>query len=151
MVWPGSFDTAGNPCLTLRVAPDAASKSIVEVVAIIDTGFTGFVLLPSQYALQLGLRIQGTTTVTLADESSCVCVLSEAYISLDSSTGRQGVVMLERNCKEVLIGMDFLRQFGLGLALFSDSVVLLDEAKLKASLAGPVSTPPPSPTSSPTV
>jgi predicted aspartyl protease len=119
----------------------------VEVVGVIDTGFTGFVLLPAQYALSLNLKVQTTTTVTLADESQCVCLLAEASVSLDATTSRQGLVMLEKNCKEVLIGMDFLRQFGLGLALFSKSIALIDESKMEAALR--TSSTPPTPPEEP--
>ena len=42
---------------------------------------------------------------------------------------------LERNCNEVLIGMDFLRQFGLALSIFTKQILLLQEATLIKMLA----------------
>lgn len=136
MLWHGKFDDEGNPTLKFTVSADATSPG-VEVVGIIDTGFTGFVMLPIQYSLSLGLTPKSTTTLKLADESTCVGVLADAHISLDSSTSRDGVVTLESKTKEILIGMDFLRQFGLALAVFSDSISLVDEAKMKGLLSVP--------------
>src|SRR5438034_1570710 len=113
MVWLGSFDSRGNPVLEIRVAAGADISAGVEVTAIIDTGFTGFVLLPARYIVRLGLRVQGTTTLTLADESTCACFVAEAHVGLDEQTIKQGIVTLEEKSQEVLVGMDFLRQFKL--------------------------------------
>lgn len=130
MFWQGKFDADGNPTLTFRISADSSTPG-VEVTAIIDTGFTGFVLVPMQYQLSLGLTPKSTTRLKLADDSVCIGVLADAYVSLDENTGRSGVVTLESKCKEILIGMDFLRQFGFGLAIFSDLISLIDEARLK--------------------
>ena len=133
MLWQGKFDPYGNPTLSFRISADANTQG-VEVSAIIDTGFTGFVLLPIQYALSLGLTPKSTTRLKLADDSVCIGILADAYVSLDKDNGRFGVITLERNSKEILIGMDFLRQFGLALAVFGTSITLIDEVKFKTSL-----------------
>ena len=134
MLWSGRFDEDGNPTLTFRVSADDKTAS-VEVTGIIDTGFTGFVLLPKTYVLSLGLRQRSTTRLRLADDSICIAVLADAFISLDANTGRQGIVTLEDNCKEVLVGMDFMRQFALALALTSKTITLIDETMLDGLIA----------------
>src|SRR6266566_3264746 len=104
MLWSGKFDADGNPTLTFHVSADDKTQG-VEVTGIIDTGFTGFVLLPMQYALSLGLTPKSTTRLKLADDSICIGQLADAYVSLDKATGRTGIVTLEHKCKEILIGM----------------------------------------------
>ncbi len=130
MVWAGSFDSRGNPVLQIRIAAGADVSAGVEVTAIIDTGYTGFVLLPAQFIVSLGLRVQGTTVVTLADESQCICFVAEAYVGLDEKVIKQGIVTLEQKSKEILIGMGFLRQFKLALTMTSKTVLLIDESAL---------------------
>ncbi|HWI19628.1 MAG TPA: hypothetical protein VNT81_17870, partial [Vicinamibacterales bacterium] len=125
----GEFDAEGNPTLKIQVSADENSKG-VSLTAIIDTGFSGFVLLPIQYSLSLGLAPKSTTAMKLADDHLCIGILANAYVRLDDANGRQGVVTLERNCNEVLIGMDFLRQFGLALSIFTKQILLLQEATL---------------------
>jgi predicted aspartyl protease len=125
--WLGKFDGRGNPVLSIRVSAAADLRNGIGVKAIIDTGFSGFVLLPAQFAISLGLRIQGTTTIILADDSPCNCLLAEGYVGLDKNTVRRGVITLEPKCKEALIGMDFLRQFGLALLVTSAAVLLHNE------------------------
>ena len=134
MLWQGKFDSNGNPTLAFHLSVNA-SVSGVEVTGIVDTGFTGFVLLPAPYLLSLGLTPKGTMELTLADGSICIGRLAEAYVSLDKDTGQTGIVTLERACTEILIGMDFLRRFGLALAVFTNGISLVDEGKLRALIS----------------
>ena len=67
MLWQGEFDAEGNPTLKIQVSADETSKG-VSLTAIIDTGFSGFVLLPIQYSLSLGLAPKSTTAMKLADD-----------------------------------------------------------------------------------
>ena len=134
MLWQGKFDADGSATLTFHVSADAGISG-VEVTGIIDTGFTGFVMLPAQYMVSLGLTPTGATQLKLADDSMCIGLLAEAYVSLDKDTGRMGIVTLEQNCKEILVGMDFLRQFGLALAVFSNAISLFDEGTLRAIIS----------------
>lgn len=125
----GYFDKTGSPSLKVKVAGPLGSA--IELEAIIDTGYTGFVLLPAQYALALGLAIEGTSTMTLADASKIVCELARVTMSV-SGMSRTGITELENNSKEVLVGMDFLRQFGFALMITSKTIVLIEEADLAA-------------------
>ena len=134
MLWQGKFDSNGSPTLAFHLSVDA-SVSGVEVTGIIDTGFTGFVLLPAPYLLSLGLTPKSAMELTLADDSVCIGLLAEAYVSLDKDIGRTGIVTLEQGCKEILIGMDFLRQFGLALAVFTNAISLFDEGELRAIIS----------------
>ena len=60
------FDDLGNPKVKIAVG---GSRMQVEVAALIDTGFNGYITLPSTIATQLGLELTSVTWVELADGS----------------------------------------------------------------------------------
>src|ERR1039458_4418194 len=62
---PAPLDDNGHPRLTIRVSGTNPTASAV-VEALIDTGFTGFLMLPIAQALPLGLALYGTGNYTLA-------------------------------------------------------------------------------------
>jgi hypothetical protein len=64
----GYIDNNGHPRITLDIwGPDAAN--IIRVDAVIDTGFTDFLMLPSDQALSLGIVPSSTASYVLADGS----------------------------------------------------------------------------------
>ena len=75
MQWSGKFDADGNPTLTFHISADDQTQG-VEVTGIIDTGFTGFVLLPMQYALSLGLTPKSTTRLRTLDANAARIIVS---------------------------------------------------------------------------
>jgi hypothetical protein len=78
-------------------------------VAIIDTGFTGFLSMPLLQALPLSLVLAATVTVTLADGSTAPKLLVGAKVTLPSGQTTSGLVVLEENpACDVLMGMEFL-------------------------------------------
>jgi predicted aspartyl protease len=125
----GHFDKQGNACLKFHLCGVKHDDPGVEYTGIIDTGFTGFVHLPMQYSFALGLPLHGTVSVTLADGSNGVCL---AALAKTSYGGKQqtGVVTLEANATDILVGMDFLRRFNLGLVVSKQGVWLLPEELL---------------------
>lgn len=60
----GYFDEHGQPVLQVTVK---GSRTQVLLEAIIDTGFDGFICLPVELAIQLGLELIGFQTVEYAD------------------------------------------------------------------------------------
>jgi clan AA aspartic protease len=109
----GSFDSSGSPAVEILVfGPDPALHC--RISAVVDTGFTGFLLMPTLLALPLGLIPHATIDVTLADgstQSKFVCI---GGIEFDGQT-QTGVIILEEQSTEALIGMEFLKALRLTL------------------------------------
>lgn len=78
----GHFDERGNACVKLHLCGVRHDPPGLEFEAIIDTGFTGFIQLPLSHAISLSLPLEGTNTVTLADDSSVVMLTAMARATL---------------------------------------------------------------------
>ena len=81
----GYLDDNGHPRLTIRVSGTHPTASAV-VEAMIDTGFTGFLMLPIAQALPLGLALYGTGNYTLADGSSVTNFLAQGPVTVLTPT-----------------------------------------------------------------
>lgn len=131
----GSLNQAGCPTISIEVtgAIPGSSKSIV---ALVDTGFTGFLSLPILEAFPIGLILHGTTSVILADgtrHSKFTCLGVVSY----GGENKAGVVIIEPSSDEAIVGMDFLKKFRLTLLTDPDSgtVALFDSDLIKQALA----------------
>src|ERR1035438_4514014 len=104
----GYLDDNGHPRITIRVSGTHPTASAV-VEAMIDTGFTGFLMLPIAQALPLGLALYGTGNYTLADGSSVTNFLAQPdrrarhrgiHHSSDAGSARGGATAgnCKRNC-----------------------------------------------------
>jgi predicted aspartyl protease len=151
----GSLDKLGNACLTFHLCGVAHTPPGVEYTGIIDTGFTGFVSLPLQYAFALALPLLGTASITLADGKSVTCFTALGTATVVDVT-MPGVVILSPESQDILVGMDFLRKFKMSLVLAKEMVVLLEDdwlektleaAKKAAAKAAPEASPAPNTTS----
>lgn len=122
----GHFDADGNACLKFHLCGVAHVEPGLEFSGIIDTGFTGFIQLPIQHAFSLKLPLDGTMTLILADGSSNVCLTALGRTTFDGETV-VGVISLEPQSQDILIGMDFLRKFKKSVIIAKNSVVLMEE------------------------
>lgn len=104
-----------------------AEKSL-KLQGLVDTGFTGFVHLPIQYAYALGLPLAGTITSTLADARQVTEFIAVGNVSVNGRK-QTGVIVLAAGSKEVLVGMQFLRTFQFGLYLTDEDVLLFDSPR----------------------
>jgi predicted aspartyl protease len=105
-----------------------------EFEAMIDTGFTGFLMLPLISAFPLALTLCGTTSYTLADGSSSPKLMAYGTVEVDDTTA-QGIIVLEANANcGPLVGMEFLRQFDYTMVLSKGGVWLIDPAELAATV-----------------
>lgn len=127
---PGHFDPRGNACLKLHLCGVAHKEPGLEFEGIIDTGFTGFIQLPIQHAFSLKLPLEGTAGYTLADGSSSVCLTALARTTWKDKT-ETGTITLTTGATDILIGMEFLRRFKLGLLIVMQTVMLIDETELQ--------------------
>jgi predicted aspartyl protease len=123
---PGYFNSGGHPALKVSVfgIHDSLKK---EFEVMIDTGFTGFMLMPIMSAFPLGLTLLGTGNYTLADNSTSPKLLAIGQIVVANEDPVQGVIVLEPNECTVLLGMDFLRKAKRCLSVSVKGVVLTDE------------------------
>jgi len=122
----GYFDKLGNPCIKFHLNGVYHQKPGIEYEAVIDTGFTGFISLPITTAFTLGLPLYGTASPTLADGTQSTCITAQGKATFSGQT-KIGVVVLQASSQEILLGMDFLRQFHLSLVVTNKQILLLDE------------------------
>ena len=61
----GSFDSSGSPTIAIKVSGPLGSER--DFTALIDTGFTGFLTLPSDLIIALGLEWRGREQALLGD------------------------------------------------------------------------------------
>lgn len=127
-----SLNSAGHPIIKIKVW-GLSDQFSAEFEALLDTGFTGFLSLPLTAALPLGLTLMSTATYTLADGTSTTSLLALGTVDYE---GQQifGPISLElnANCKDVLVGMEFIKQGKLMLLLHSEGALLIDMPALQA-------------------
>ncbi len=76
----------------------------------VDTGFSGFLLLPILEAFPVGLILRGTMPIILADGSQQTKLTCLGQVTLDGKT-EIGLVIIEWENTQILAGMEFLRKF----------------------------------------
>jgi predicted aspartyl protease len=131
MLIPGSFDANGSPVIKIKVAGDLGEK---EYTAVIDTGCTGFIALPFAEIIPLGLKVNGAVSVQLGNGMVIDNGVAEGVVTL-SSQSEVGTIILDENSNDILVGLDFLRKFKLGLILTDTVVVLYDSHETMEAIA----------------
>jgi len=93
----------------------------------IDTGFSGYLMLPLIRAIPLGLKLVGTTQYLLADGSVSPKLLAHGSVDVGGEV-TTGLIALEANgaCLP-LLGMEFLRRSKKMLFVGRNGVMLADE------------------------
>jgi hypothetical protein len=143
----GYVDNDGHPRITIHIRGTHPTE-VLEVDALVDTGFTGFLMLPVMQALPLGLALYGTGDYNLADGSPISCFLAQGTIEvrppsqppsfvppaqpLPPPAGLtvmqpetiEGVVVLGGD--DPLVGMEFIRGLKKWL-LVGSAVILVDD------------------------
>lgn len=76
----------------------------------VDTGFSGFLSLPILKAFPLGLLLSGTMGITLADGSTHARLTARGMLYFDGAQ-KVGLILLEWQNTDILLGMDFLIKF----------------------------------------
>lgn len=135
----GSLDSSGTPVIKISIK-GAYQKSEREFTAVVDTGFTGFISMPMVKAFPLGLILFGTTSMVLADGTTQARFTALGRASLDGTTWKDGLVVLEYEDVDILVGMDFIRTFDkiLLVAPLVGTVSLMDMADLKPQPVAPM-------------
>ena len=106
----GSIDPAsGCPIIEIEISGPFSKPQ--KFTAMVDTGFSGFVSLPILKAFPLGLVLKGTLNITLADGSSHARLTCIGMVQFDGKK-EVGLVLIEWQNTEILVGMEFLSIFG---------------------------------------
>lgn len=122
-----SFEGQIIPTIQIVVRGPVTSFGDHKFEAGIDTGFTGFLSLPFLDAVKPGLILRGVIPLTLADGQSQSFIYCLGEVQIESKS-QIGIVVISPS-NDVLVGMEFLRQFNLKLIVDSTTkqVILTDE------------------------
>jgi predicted aspartyl protease len=104
----GSFNNSGSPVIDIAVSGPVTKPT--KFTAMVDTGFSGFLLLPILEAFPVGLILRGTIPITLADGTSQTKLTCLEEIHFEGKS-EIGLIIIEWQSTDVLVGMDFLRKF----------------------------------------
>ncbi|MCU0565197.1 MAG: clan AA aspartic protease [Oculatellaceae cyanobacterium Prado106] len=96
------------------------------VDAVIDTGFSGFLTLPSDMIATLGLSWEGRDVATLGDGTFCTF---EVYIGLVIWDGQYREIYINESETVPLIGMQLLRGYDLRIQAIEEGLVTIDALK----------------------
>lgn len=107
----GSLDKLGHPHFQLGVY-GISKKHSLNVDAMLDTGFSGFLNLPLAHCLKTGLVLYSTTSYKLADGRQSSTILCLGTIVLPNLQEVTGVVSIDFNTTETLLGIEFLKKVG---------------------------------------
>ena len=135
-LWHGYFNRQMCPSLRFSVS---GSNETREYEGILDTGFTGFLSIPLKQAMLLGLEPHATTRLRYADGVSLTKPLARGIIRVGQEE-RTGLVILEPDADELLLGMSFLRLFNRALIVSRLAVALVDEEEFITLVSSPPTT-----------
>ena len=149
--WDGTIDSSGSP--RIKISVYGINEGLArEFDALVDTGFSGFLAMHMVQAFPLGLVLSGTANVTLADGSQIANLTAIGSIAIGGET-QSGIILLENNPCDILVGMDFLRTFHRvllvhavhGLTLVEEKVIEDFVKQAQAQQASPPAPPNPAP------
>jgi clan AA aspartic protease len=90
--------------IRLKIMGPQGRAKVIQ--AIVDTGFTASLTLPSALIVDLGLRWQRVESFTLADGSECIFDVCVAKVEWD---GKVRTILVDEANADPLVGMRLLR------------------------------------------
>lgn len=124
LIASGYFGPTGDPLLKIKLC-GLFNPAGIELEAVIDTGFSGFLSMPLIQAFPVGLTLCGTTTVQFADGTTGNKLLAMGAVVVGSIT-KSGVIILQESPCSVLLGMDFIRTFNIAMVMTKSDIALFD-------------------------
>lgn len=104
------------------------NNSITQLVdAVIDTGFSGFLTLPSDIITALGFRWEGRDIATLGDGTSCTFEVYTGQVIWD---GQYRDIYINESETVPLIGMRLLRGYDLRIQTIEGGLVEIEELSI---------------------
>jgi clan AA aspartic protease len=110
---------------TLSIAVNNGEKTQM-IDAVIDTGFSGFLTLPSDTISTLGFSWEGRDVATLGDGTFCTF---EVYIGLVIWDGQYREIYINESETVPLIGMQLLRGYDLRIQAIEGGLVTIEALK----------------------
>jgi clan AA aspartic protease len=111
-------------CITV-VAPGGREQ---EIDAVIDTGYTASLTLPSATVRALGLRWEGVETFTLADGTRCTL---DVYLAKVRWDGKVRTIYVDDTGTEALVGMRLLKGHELNVQVRARGKVIIKRLRRK--------------------
>jgi clan AA aspartic protease len=100
------------------------NNAITQLVdAVIDTGFSGFLTLPSSVIAALDLTWKGRDVATLGDGTSCIF---DVYIATVIWDGQYRIIDINESETVSLIGMRLLRGYDLRIRAIEGGTVTIE-------------------------
>ncbi|MBW4583243.1 MAG: clan AA aspartic protease [Tildeniella nuda ZEHNDER 1965/U140] len=116
----GSVNQSCEAILPVVVKNDTKTQL---VDAVIDTGFSGFLTLPSSTITALNLTWKGRDVATLGDGTSCIF---EVYIAAVIWDGQYRTIDINESETVPLVGMRLLRGYDLHIQTVEGGFVTID-------------------------
>jgi clan AA aspartic protease len=110
---------------TLAIAVRNNEKTQM-IDTVIDTGFSGFLTLPSDMITSLGFSWEGRDVATLGDGTFCTF---EVYIGLVIWDGQYREIYINESETVPLIGMQLLRGYELRIQAIEGGLVTIEALK----------------------
>lgn len=117
----GNVNAAGEAIVPLRIRD--VDGGLLEVDAIVDTGFNGLVAMPPSLISDLRLPYVGTTRVRYADGSLTTLEVREAVVEWD---GSERLMKVDCIADEVLVGTALFKGYDLHIAFELDGAVKIE-------------------------
>ncbi len=116
----GVVNAAYEPVVTLVV--QGPSGQSIEIEAVVDTGFTGFLTVTSVLATELGLTLEGTSRATLADGSEVTFDVYDIAVLWDD---QPRYVLADTADTTPLVGMRLLDRHNLNIDIEEGGHVII--------------------------
>ena len=100
----GHVDDQGQPIVEIQVS---GSRGEISLNAVVDTGFSGDVSLPTSIAVQLGLELWGSEVFELADGSRVEGLVFVGWLCLEKEEREAEIILSDS--QEALVGTGLLR------------------------------------------
>lgn len=125
----GHISKFGYPLLRVSVCANSGGLRR-DFEAVIDTGFTGFLLLPLKHAVMVDLEpLNAATSYTARDGKKVPMLLTMATVAIGDEEV-SGPATIEMNGHGVVLGMEFLRKSGKVLLVSNRGCALVEEELL---------------------
>ncbi len=112
---------------TIDIEVSGPNLTSEQTQAVIDTGFNGYLTLPSHLVSLLNLPLAGSRYATLGDGS---VVTLEAYYATISWHGQSRKVLVLQGDGAALVGMSLLRGSRVSMDVVADGDVVIEELPL---------------------
>lgn len=113
----GAIDNYGQPKIQLAIS---GMRTEIKTLVVIDTGFNGYICVPVELAIQLGLELYGREEIQLADGSIKNELIFKGSVMLGDE--QRPVEIILTNSQQALLGTRLLEDKRLTIDFLSKVV-----------------------------